>query len=374
MPNTTGKFIKPNIRRLTAYKAPAHKCRVKLDANESPYGFDYDGAMDNIESNRYPDPDAAEVRALAADMFGVKPEQILHGNGSDELIYCLITATGGPVLFPRPSFAMYDVIARALDEKPVAVALDAEFDIDVKKTLAAIKKHAPRIIFIASPNNPTGNAFSQERVLKIIRAAKCLVVVDEAYLAFAKTEGFLKYISQLDNLVIMRTLSKIGLAALRIGFIIARTEIVAEVNKVRLPYNVNSFTQAAAAAALKKPQTIRDYVDKIKTERDKLYKSLKSIPGIHPYPSDANFILFKTAKDPSNVWSRLLDDGILVKDMSGVVSGTMRVTVGKPDENAAFIKSLNKIMGGATPSVKKGAAPRAKGVTDEPKSKNRKKN
>jgi histidinol-phosphate aminotransferase len=380
----TSKYIKPNIRQLTAYKAPAHKCDIKLDAHESPYGFELGGALEGIQTNRYPDPDAADVRALMADSLCVSPSQILHGNGSDELIYYLIMAAGGPVLFPWPSFAMYEIIARALDEKPVAVALDADFDIDIKKTLAAIKEHAPRIIFIASPNNPTGNAFSEERVLEIIRAAECLVVVDEAYIAFTGIKvkgdvgdignignigdiagntgntGFLKYLPQFENLVIMRTLSKIGLAALRMGFIVARPEIIAEVNKVRLPYNINSFTQAAAFHALKDPQTIRKYVDKIKTDRDKLFKSLKSIHGIHPYPSDANFILFKvTGKSPSDVWSRLLDDGILVKDMSGVVAGTIRVTVGKPDENAAFIKSLEKIM--------------ETDVTDEPKSKNRKK-
>jgi histidinol-phosphate aminotransferase len=350
------KLVKPNIRSLRAYNAEEIPCKVKLDANESPYSaFSGQGARGKGQEiykalNRYPDPHATSLRKLMAKELKVKPENILHGNGSDELIYYMITTFGGPVMYPVPTFSMYGIISQALGEKKIEIPLDNKFDLDVEKILAAIKRHKPKLIFLSSPNNPTGNCFSSDRILKIIRStlslAPCplsLVVVDEAYQPFTGKSEFLPLLGKYRNLVIMRTLSKIGLAGLRLGFLIASEEIINEVNKVRLPFNVNSLSQAVASEALKNKKQLRSYITTIISERKKLFRTLKKIDGITPYPSDANFILFKVA-DAARVYNRLLKKGVLIRNLTGVVENCLRVTVGMPGENALFLKTLKQVL------------------------------
>jgi histidinol-phosphate aminotransferase len=178
------KFVKPNIYSLTAYQAKEIPCRVKLDANESPYGFT-DGykAVQSVKTNRYPDPEAKTLKRLLAKDLGIRPANILQGNGSDELIYYLITAFGGPVLYPVPTFSMYGIISQALGEKGIGIPLEADFDLDDDRMAAAIRRERPKLVFLSSPNNPTGNCFSSEKMLQIIEStsSKSLVVVDEAY-------------------------------------------------------------------------------------------------------------------------------------------------------------------------------------------------
>ena len=244
------KFVKPNIYSLTAYQAKEIPCRVKLDANESPYGF-ADGykVLKSVKTNRYPDPEAKTLKRLLAKEWGIRPANILQGNGSDELIYYLITAFGGPVLYPVPTFSMYGIIAQALGEKGIGIPLEADFDLDGDSMAVAIRREKPKLIFLSSPNNPTGNCFSSEKMLQIIEStsSKSLVIVDEAYHPFASEKGFLPMLGDYRNLVIMRTLSKIGLAGLRVGFLIASEEIIEQVNKVRLPFNLNALSQTMAA-------------------------------------------------------------------------------------------------------------------------------
>jgi len=338
------RLVKKEVSRLRAYNAKDIPCRIKLDANESPY--DFRPALTvakDISTNRYPDPDAAKLKRLLAGHLGVKEENILQGNGSDELIYYLITTFGGPVLYPVPTFSMYGIIARALGERTVEVPLDAEFDLDADSALQAIRKEKPKLIFLSSPNNPTGNCFSSGKILKIIEKAAGIVVVDEAYQPFSSEKGFLPLLKDYNNLVIMRTLSKIGLAALRVGFMVADTDIVAEVNKVRLPFNVNSLSQTIAVAALEDKKRLRTAVKTIMSERDRLFKGMQKIDGVRPFPSEANFILF-AVKNPDKVYGALLKDGILVRNINDVVKGCLRVTVGTPEENTAFLKALAGII------------------------------
>lgn len=335
-------LVKKEVLQLKAYNAKEIPCRVKLDANESPYGFH--GAIKaalKVETNRYPDPEAKTLRKLLAKDLGVKPETILQGNGSDELIYYLITTFGGPVLFPVPTFSMYGIIGKALGEKTVAIPLDKDFDIDIGKTLSAIRKNRPKLIFLSSPNNPTGNCFSSAKILKVIEASSGIVVVDEAYQPFASEKGFMPLLKDYENLVIMRTLSKVGLAALRFGFLIADTEVVAEVNKVRLPFNVNALSQAAAAEALRAGKKITAVTRAIAAERERLYREMEKITGVFPFPSEANFILFRV-DDPARLHAGLLREGVLVRDISDVIKGCLRVTVGRPEENRIFLKALKK--------------------------------
>jgi len=338
------KFVRPNIRSLSAYEAKDIPCKVKLDANESPYGFkDALKVAKSINTNRYPDPEAKFLKKFISRDFGVKPENILHGNGSDELIYYLITTFGGPVLYPVPTFSMYGIISQAFGEKRIAIPLDKEFDLELEKILKAIKKEKPKLIFLSSPNNPTGNCFSSDRILKIIEVSNGIVVVDEAYQPFASDKGFMPMLKDYKNLVIMRTLSKIGLAGLRVGFLIADGEIINEVNKVRLPFNLNSLSQAVAVKVLKNKKALKSYTKSIISERGRLFSEMAKIKGIKPYPSEANFILFRV-KEPDKIYKRLLKKGVLVRNMNGVVNNCLRVTVGTPEENRIFLNAMKEVI------------------------------
>jgi histidinol-phosphate aminotransferase len=342
--NITG-LARPNIRTLRAYEAKEIPCKAKLDANESPYPLVNWGSqklltrLRKVMTNRYPDPEAKELRKVVGSYFGVPSGNLLQGNGSDELIFSLITTFGGPVLYPVPTFSMYGIISQALGERGIAVPLDRSFDIDLGKVLKTIRSQNPKLIFLSSPNNPTGNCFSSEKILKIIETSKGIVVVDEAYQPFSSQRGFLPLLKDYRNLVIMKTLSKIGLAALRLGFLIAHTDIVREVNKVRLPFNVNSLSQALAITVMKEKKGLHSSIRAISRERDRLQKEMETIRGVLSFPSEANFILFKV-KHPDRVYTSLLNRGVLVRNLHGGIKGCLRVTVGAPEENTLFLKAL----------------------------------
>jgi histidinol-phosphate aminotransferase len=338
------KLVRKEVALLKAYEAKEVGCRIKLDANESPYGLtDAVQMVAGIRTNRYPDPEAKVLKQVLAKDLGVKTENVLFGNGSDELIFYLITTFGGPVAYPVPTFTMYGIIGQAVGAKRVEIPLDNDFDIDVRSFLASSRKEKPKLIFLSSPNNPTGNCFSTDRILKIIEASTGMVIVDEAYQPFSSETGMLPLLKDYPNLIIMRTLSKIGLAALRLGFMIADPDIIGEVNKVRLPFNVNAFSQAIATAALRKKKEFRASVKTIVAERARLGEEMEKIKGVSPFPSEANFILFRM-DDPDYVYSALLKKGILVRNIKDFVEGCLRVTVGTPEENTAFLKALKQIM------------------------------
>ncbi len=342
------ELVRKNIRTLQPYQAKDIRCAVKLDANESPYPFiPAKGVIERIASqslNRYPDPEAKGLKRAIARKIGTATDAILLGNGSDELIYYLIIAFGGPVLYPVPTFSMYGIIAQALGERHIGIPLDRDHDLNVDKMAASIKKHRPKLIFLSSPNNPTGNCFSSDRILKIVDMAKGIVVLDEAYQPFSSRKGFLPMMKDYNQLVILRTLSKIGLASLRVGFLAADSALIREVDKVRLPFNLNALSQGVAEAALLEG-SLSGPVRAIISERERLYESLLNIPGVRPYPSEANFILFKV-HDADAVYQKLLRHGVLVRNMNTAVKGGLRVTVGTPEENGLFVDALKKTMGG----------------------------
>ncbi len=337
------QLVKKEVAGLQAYNAKELPCRIKLDANESPYGFSAAlKAVSRLKTNRYPDPEARMLKGILAKDLRVGTDSILQGNGSDELIYYLIATFGGPVLYPVPTFSMYGIIAQALGEKNIGIPLDREFDLDLQNILSAVKRERPKLIFLSSPNNPTGNCFSSEKMLKIIEKSGSIVVVDEAYQPFASERGFLPLLKDYQNLVIMRTLSKIGLAALRTGFLIADPVLINEVNTVRLPFNVNSLSQAVAIAALREKKQMKSFIGQIISERKRLLRELDKIDGIRPYPSEANFILF-SVNDSEKVYAALLNKGILVRNLGDAVRGCLRATVGRPADNTAFLRALKEI-------------------------------
>lgn len=337
------KLIKPAVRELRPYEAKEIPCSIKLDANESPVGYeDYIKSLKEIKTNRYPDPEAKELRKVIARKWGISPDNIMHGNGSDELIHYIVTTLGGPVLYPVPTFSMYGIISKALGERQIEVPLSEDFDIDIHQTLKKIKKERPRLIFLSSPNNPTGNCFSTEAMLRIIEESRAVVVVDEAYQPFASKKGFLPFLRDYKNLLVMRTLSKIGLAALRVGFLIGSSEVIREINKVRLPFNVNSYSQAIALKVLQEKGLIEKVIKNIVSERKKLYSALSMIKGVKPYPSEANFILFRV-ESPEKVYRALLKKGILLRNLDSQIKGCLRVTIGTERENTLFLKALEDI-------------------------------
>lgn len=325
--------------------------RIKLDAMENPFPLpaqvrdDIAKAVRRAALNRYPDPSAEKLTKAIAAVWRMHPSRMLLGNGSDELIQNVVIAFGGPVLVPTPSFAMYDITPRVLSQDVVTVPLTGEFDLDADAVIAKARKTGARVIFLACPNNPTGNRFSDEAVRRVLENVNAIVVIDEAYYSFSG-RSFLRWMPRHPNMIILRTLSKIGLAGLRIGVMTAAPQIIAEINKVRLPYNINALSQAAALTALKYWNVLSRQVAMLIEERKALYQALLRTPGVTPFPSETNFLLIWIERDASRVFRELRRRGILVKnlDRPGRLAGCLRVTVGTPEENRAFLNNLKQIL------------------------------
>jgi histidinol-phosphate aminotransferase len=352
------QWIRPEIRALSAYHVPDAADLIKLDAMENPYGWPEDMVEDWLERlrgvaiNRYPDPSARALRARLGEAFDVPPGMdLLLGNGSDELIQILAMAVAGPgrvVLAPEPSFVMYRMIAQFIGMEYVGVPLAADdFSLDMPAMTAAIERHRPALIFLAYPNNPTGNAFDADAVREIIAMAPGLVVVDEAYTAFAE-DSFMPRLVDFPNLLVMRTVSKMGLAGLRLGLLAGAPAWLKELDKLRLPYNINVLTQASAEFALERKAVLDEQTDRIRHDRGLLHAALSELPGLTVYPSQANFILFRTPMGRADqLFQGLRDQGVLIKNLNGaggVLTDCLRVTVGSAEENAAFLKALRSAL------------------------------
>jgi len=338
------RLLRKNIRQLSAYAAKEIPCRVKLDANESPYEFpSFLESIDDIKTNRYPDPEAKILKKEAARRWKTSTKNILLGNGSDEIIYYLITTFGGPVLYPTPTFSMYGIIAKAIGERTIEVPLDRNFDLSLDSMSKAVKREKPKLIFLSTPNNPTGNCFSSERILKLIDMTRGLVIIDEAYYPFSSRRGMLPLLNDYKNVLFMRTLSKIGFASLRVGFLIAHEEVIEAVNRVRLPFNVNALSQRIATQVFQNYKEIEKTIKTICRERDRVFRELSSIDSLEVFPSEANFILFRVRNAPG-VYKRLLRKGVLLRDMTSQIKDTLRVTIGMPEENDFFLKKLKEVI------------------------------
>jgi histidinol-phosphate aminotransferase len=301
-----------------------------------------------VELHRYPDPTAREVRkALAADL-GVAPDQLVISNGSDEAIHLVqqLVEPPGTVAVPVPTFAMYAIGAKTLGLRLAEVPLDPQFDLDTDAFLAAITRTQPRLVFLAWPNNPTGRLFRREAIDAILaacagRECHALVCVDEAYFHYSG-QTYVPQLADRPNLVVLRTLSKIGLAGIRLGMLLASCEVVEGINKVRQPYNVNALSQAAARVVLAHGALVRQQAEVIVTERARVAAGLTAIPGLTVFPSDANFLLLRTTRPASEVAAALFARGVLVRDFSRApyLANCLRVTIGSPEENDALLTSL----------------------------------
>jgi histidinol-phosphate aminotransferase len=347
------RWVRSDIRSLKAYHVPDARGLIKLDAMENPYVWPPEIAqqwfdvLKGAEINRYPDPAARELRTrLHAAWKLTDTAELLLGNGSDELIQILLMACARPgatVVAPAPSFVMYAMISGLVNMKFMPVPLASDFSLDMAAMRAAIEKHNPAVVFLAYPNNPTGNLFSAADVEAIIRATDGLVVVDEAYHPFCQ-ESFIDRLGQYDNLLVMRTFSKLGLAGLRLGVLAGAPAWLHEFDKVRLPYNINSLTQVSVRFALDHMDVLDAQAARIRQDREGLYRALAAMPGVYAWPSRANFILFRTeARAATEVFEHLRQRQVLVKNLDaagGPLKGCLRVTVGTPSENAAFLAAL----------------------------------
>ncbi len=355
--NIARQWIRDDIRELSAYHVPEPGKMIKLDAMENPYLWPDDmkqewlSLLSDVPVNRYPDPSAAKLTARLEHVMNV-PQGMssILGNGSDELIQIICMALSRPdsvVMAPEPTFVMYQMIARFTNMKYQGIPLDSHFQLDMTAMAEAIAAHQPAVIFLAYPNNPTGNLFSAQDIKKIIEMAPGLVVVDEAYHAFAG-HSFMPMLAEYDNLVVMRTVSKMGLAGLRLGILSGRSEWLSEFDKVRLPYNINVLTQFSAEFALEHDDVLQRQTNQICADREILKAAMAELKGIIQYPSAANFILFKVDNmNSETIFTALKQSGVLIKrfaDTSGPLANCLRVTIGSPEENIVFIKNLGKIL------------------------------
>jgi histidinol-phosphate aminotransferase len=301
--------------------------------------------------NRYPDPECRSLASVIKETNRIPVQSdILLGNGSDEIIQLLLMAlpSHASVLAPSPGFVMYKQVAVSLGLNYKSVPLLANsFELDLPAMLEVIRQDQPSVIFLAYPNNPTGNLFDVNAIEIILKAAHGLVILDEAYAPFANA-SFIDKLPKYQNLLVMRTVSKLGLAGLRLGYIVGEKEIIQQLNKIRLPYNINSLTQATAEFALKNQALFDQKTQQICSDRAIVLNQLNQLSGVTAYPSSANFILFKTKKDQAdNIFEGLQENNILIKNLSsqgGLLSDCLRVTIGKPEENKAFLDALYSIV------------------------------
>ncbi len=344
-------LVKPNVRALAAYHVDETPVRIKLDAMENPYTMpdavrrEFAAVVQKARINLYPDPSGKDLKKAISSLWGIKPDQMILGNGSDELIQTIILAFGGPVLVPAPTFAMYEITARALAQDVMNVPLDGNFDLDADLMIGKTKESKAKVIFLACPNNPTGNRFSDPAVRKILAETKAAVVIDEAYYSFSG-RTYLPLLKNYPNMIILRTLSKIGFAGLRVGVLTASKQLIAEFNKIRLPYNINSLSQAVATAALKHRTVLDGQISRLISERKKLYNALSQLSGVTAYPTETNFIMFRTAADAAGIHKKLKQQGILIKNLGkpGPLKNCLRVTIGTPEENKELITALKNIL------------------------------
>ena len=344
------RVVRPEIRAISSYAVAKADGMVKLDAMENPYLLPppvrarLDAALARVPVNRYPDGVADAARdALRRALDLPAGWGVLLGNGSDELIQILASTLAGPratMLAPEPSFVMYRRSALIAGARFVGVALNDDFSLDVPAMLEAIEREQPGVVFIAYPNNPTGNLFAVRDVEAILAAAPGLVVVDEAYSAFSDA-SFLHEIAKHPNLLVLRTLSKVGMAGIRLGYAVAAPEWITELDKVRAPYNVNALTQAAAVALLADAGWIAEQSGAIRSERARLEHALMRLPGTTVFPTQTNFVLARV-RDATAVFDGLRARRILIKNLHGwhpLLANCLRITVGTPEENDALLSA-----------------------------------
>ena len=335
-------LLRKNIKELIPYSSARDEFKgeasVYLDANENAYGSPLGDSY-----NRYPDPLQYKVKKRLSEIKGVPPRNIFLGNGSDEAIDILFRAFCNPgsdnVITVPPTYGMYEVSANINDVEVRKIKLTSDYQLDMEAIAEAIDEYT-KIIFICSPNNPTGNSINRDDIETILTNFNGLVVIDEAYINYSRQKTFIQELTEYSNLVVLQTLSKAwGLAGLRVGMAFASEEIIEVFNKVKPPYNINEASQELALEALQNVDQVNTWIKETVAERDKLKIELSTLPSVLTiYPSDANFILVKTI-NPKEIYQFMVNKGIIVRDRSKIelCEGCLRITIGTPNENKLLI-------------------------------------
>ncbi len=338
--------VPPALRGSSAYHVPQPPViHAKLDANESPFGLPAElraglaAALAGVALERYPDPRARELRAAVATRLGVDGDQLVFGNGSDELIALLMAAFAGAVLYPVPTFVYYKLAAIARGEPAIEVPTGPRFELDEPAIERAITEHRPAVVFLALPNNPTGTLWRMDFALELAARHRDVVIVsDEAYFAYSRATS-LPALAAHRNLVVMRTLSKIGMAGLRVGYTISSPAIAGVLEKVRPPYNVGSLAQRAATFLVEHAAAWCDArAAEIVVERGRLAAAIAALPNADVFASEANLVLVRFPR-ATEIWQRLAARGIVVRDLDPYT----RITVGTPAENAMLLEALREL-------------------------------
>ncbi len=350
-------LVRPDVLALTPYHVPDATGLIKLDAMENPHGLPVDlrrqwaDYLAQQSVHRYPDAGAKELKQQLRVRYGIKPEYgILLGNGSDEIIQSLTLALARPkalALAFEPSFVMYARCARLCGMEYMGMPLQEDFSIPVEQALQLMTRTGPALTFVAQPNNPSGNLCTEQDLHRLADATSGLLIIDEAYHAFSGVDS-MGLLDAHENLLVMRTLSKLGLAGLRIGFLVGRPQWIAELEKVRMPYNVGSLAQAGAVFLLRHHEHLQIQAAQIRRDRESLRQALGQFPQLQQWPSAANFILFRAGNRPArDIHARLLAQSVLIKNLDGVhplLRDCLRVTVGTAAENATFISALRQVL------------------------------
>ncbi len=351
-------LIRPEIQALKAYHVADPANMIKLDAMENPYSIpaslteEWLDLISQAAINRYPDPAARKLSAALRKYMEVPDNSsMVLGNGSDELIQMMAMAVAQPgkkIMAPEPGFVMYQMIATFTAMHYIGIPLKEDFSLDMPAMLEAIMREQPALIFLAYPNNPTGNLFSEDDIVQILNASAGLVIVDEAYHPFA-CSSFMSRLGEFDNLLVMRTVSKMGLAGLRLGLLAGPEKWIREFDKVRLPYNINVLTQITAEFALRHADVFEKQAAIIREQRQWLFEQLQGMGQFEVFPSRANFILMRVLQgDATDIFESMKQKGVLIKNMhpaGGVLSQCLRLTVGTAEENKAMLAALTESAG-----------------------------
>jgi histidinol-phosphate aminotransferase len=348
--------IKPQVRAVAAYTLAARQSAIKINQNENPFEIET-RVKERVLAlarerpwGRYPAFDPQDLLDRLADFAGWRPDGVLAGNGSNELIEALLLVTVGPgarVLIPEPTFTLYALLTKVLGGETVRVGLAADLEYDAAALLRVQQEQKPTLTIVCSPNNPTGGVLALDDVERLCDATSGLVVIDEAYHEFSG-QSAVPLLARHPNLVVLRTFSKaMGMAGLRVGYLMASPELVREINKARLPYNLNFFSEAAAMAAIEEWPALERNIARLIDLRETLRAELQQVPGVKVYPSRANFFLVElTDADPKAVFEAIYRRGILIRDVTSYprLARCLRITVGSDEENAALVAALRESM------------------------------
>ncbi|HZS43568.1 MAG TPA: histidinol-phosphate transaminase [Blastocatellia bacterium] len=347
--------VKPWVRDIAPYTLKPHRVAIKLNQNENPFDMPAeikDEVMRRIADrpwSRYPDFEPTSLLEKLAAFSGWRSDGILVGNGSNELIEALLMTVISPsskVVIPSPTFTLYQLVIRILGGEVIDVPLSSELQFDVPAITTQMTERKADALIICSPNNPTGCVISEGDLRALLKSSDGLIVVDEAYHEFSRS-SVVPLLNEFENLVVLRTFSKaMAAAGLRIGYLLASPALVEQINKARLPYNLNFFSHTVAEVAIERFDLLSPLIDKMISERDRLTVELASIDGLKPVPSNANFIVVQTSLSPKRVFDELLKRDILIRDVSKypMLDNYFRFSVGTPEENDRFVTALREIM------------------------------